>query len=101
MSQEERVLQGTRRPDGTYRKPVRIRAGYKSEELGEAKAYVSKGTVVCPWAHVSIVRSCLLSFLAHHTSNMRCNLRLVDLPFARPGGADAQDVCPRYARGTA
>jgi len=95
MSQEERVLQGTRRPDGTYRKPVRIRAGYKSEELGEAKAYVSKGTVVCPWAHASCLRYRLLSVLGF-------NLRLVDLSCTLlPGGADAQDVCPRYARGTA
>eukprot|EP00457_Paulinella_chromatophora_P016157 gb/GEZN01016903.1/.p1 GENE.gb/GEZN01016903.1/~~gb/GEZN01016903.1/.p1 ORF type:complete len:183 (+),score=55.72 gb/GEZN01016903.1/:39-587(+) len=42
----ERVIEGSRRPDGTYRKPIRIRAGHKTEELDiEARAYVSKGTV--------------------------------------------------------
>eukprot|EP00808_Paulinella_micropora_P032129 g46684.t1 len=44
MAEGERTIEGTRRQDGTYRKPIRVRAGFKSEELDvEARAYVSRG----------------------------------------------------------
>jgi len=43
---EARVVGGTRRKDGTYRKEVKVRPGFKTEELDvEARAYVSKGVI--------------------------------------------------------
>ena len=44
-----RVLPPTRRPDGTLRKEVRIRAGYIPQD--EVQRYVAKGT------HVSAIRA--------------------------------------------
>lgn len=41
----ERVLAATRRPDGTLRKPVRIRAGYTPQD--EVAVYQSKAALVC------------------------------------------------------
>lgn len=42
---EERVIKGTRRPDGTYRKDIKVRESskaFRSEELDrEAKKFVS------------------------------------------------------------
>lgn len=43
----ERILAPTRRPDGTLRKPIRIRAGYVPQE--EVAIYQSKGALV--WYH--------------------------------------------------
>ncbi|XP_024527809.1 partner of Y14 and mago isoform X2 [Selaginella moellendorffii] len=40
---EERILPATRRPDGTMRKAVRIRAGYVAQE--EVAIYQSKGAL--------------------------------------------------------
>lgn len=40
----ERILAPTRRPDGTLRKPVRIRAGYVPQD--EIAIYQSKGALV-------------------------------------------------------
>lgn len=40
----ERILAPTRRPDGTLRKPIRIRAGYVPQE--EVAIYQSKGALV-------------------------------------------------------
>lgn len=42
--QGERVLPGTRRPDGTVRKERRIRAGYTPQE--EQPTFVSAGSAV-------------------------------------------------------
>eukprot|EP00823_Brevimastigomonas_motovehiculus_P002230 TRINITY_DN1399_c0_g1_i1.p1 TRINITY_DN1399_c0_g1~~TRINITY_DN1399_c0_g1_i1.p1 ORF type:complete len:203 (-),score=49.41 TRINITY_DN1399_c0_g1_i1:521-1129(-) len=51
------LVSGTRRPDGSVRKPVKIRHGFKSEELGIPTTYVAKGSQsddtakwVCPTA---------------------------------------------------
>ena len=41
----ERILAPTRRPDGTLRKPIRIRAGYVPQD--EVAIYQSKGALVC------------------------------------------------------
>lgn len=41
----ERVIQGSRRPDGTYRKDVRVRAGYVPQD--EQPVYVPRGALVC------------------------------------------------------
>lgn len=41
----ERILAPTRRPDGTLRKPIRIRAGYVPQD--EVAIYQSKGSRVC------------------------------------------------------
>jgi partner of Y14 and mago protein len=41
----ERFLAASRRPDGTLRKPVRIRAGYTPQD--EVAVYQSKAVVVC------------------------------------------------------
>ncbi|KAJ1686901.1 hypothetical protein LUZ63_018291 [Rhynchospora breviuscula] len=40
----ERIIAPTRRPDGTYRKAIRIRAGYVPQE--EVAIYQSKGTLL-------------------------------------------------------
>lgn len=40
----ERILAPTRRPDGTLRKPVRIRAGYVPQD--EVAIYQSRGSLV-------------------------------------------------------
>lgn len=40
----ERILAPTRRPDGTLRKPVRIRAGYVPQD--EVAIYQSRGALV-------------------------------------------------------
>ncbi|KAG0487071.1 hypothetical protein HPP92_009166 [Vanilla planifolia] len=40
----ERILAPTRRPDGTLRKPIRIRAGYTPQD--EIAIYQSKGTLM-------------------------------------------------------
>ena len=50
LKEGERILAPTRRPDGTLRKPIRIRAGYVPQE--EVAIYQSKGALVCvPLAH--------------------------------------------------
>ncbi|KNA18376.1 hypothetical protein SOVF_071280 [Spinacia oleracea] len=43
LKQGERLVGPTRRPDGTLRKPIRIRAGYTPQE--EVAIYQSKGTL--------------------------------------------------------
>ncbi|KAG2705261.1 hypothetical protein I3760_05G043900 [Carya illinoinensis] len=43
LKEGERILAPTRRPDGTLRKPIRIRAGYVPQE--EVAIYQSKGTL--------------------------------------------------------
>ena len=42
----ERVIPGSRRPDGTYRKEVRVKAGYVPQD--EQPVYQSRGALVCP-----------------------------------------------------
>ena len=44
LKEGERILAPTRRPDGTLRKPIRIRAGYVPQE--EVAIYQSKGALV-------------------------------------------------------
>lgn len=44
LKQGERLVGPTRRPDGTLRKPIKIRAGYVPQE--EVAIYQSKGTLV-------------------------------------------------------
>lgn len=41
---EERVIVGSKRPDGTYRKERRVRAGYVPQD--EQPVYQSKGALV-------------------------------------------------------
>ncbi|KAG4160365.1 hypothetical protein ERO13_D02G232500v2 [Gossypium hirsutum] len=43
LKEGERILEPSRRPDGTHRKPVRIRAGYVPQE--EVAIYQSKGAL--------------------------------------------------------
>ncbi|XP_059433766.1 partner of Y14 and mago [Corylus avellana] len=43
LKEGERLLAPTRRPDGTFRKPIRIRAGYVPQE--EVAIYQSKGAL--------------------------------------------------------
>jgi hypothetical protein len=40
----DRVIQGSRRPDGSYRKDVRVRAGYVPQD--EQPVYVPRGALV-------------------------------------------------------
>lgn len=44
LKEGERVVGPTRRPDGTLRKPIRIRAGYVPQD--EVAIYKSKGALV-------------------------------------------------------
>lgn len=44
QQQEERVIAGSRRPDGTLRKEVRIRAGFTPQD--EQRAYVPAAVLV-------------------------------------------------------
>lgn len=48
----ERILGPTRRPDGSLRKPIRIRAGYVPQD--EVAKYQSKGALVRIFKHVSV-----------------------------------------------
>ncbi|KAK8966367.1 hypothetical protein KSP40_PGU020720 [Platanthera guangdongensis] len=48
----ERILAPTRRPDGTLRKPIRIRAGYTPQD--EVAIYKSKGTLMRKSAEVVV-----------------------------------------------
>lgn len=49
LKEGERILAPTRRPDGTLRKPIRIRAGYVPQD--EVAIYKSKGALVCLLFH--------------------------------------------------
>ncbi|KAJ0011162.1 hypothetical protein Pint_32896 [Pistacia integerrima] len=44
LKEGERILAPTRRPDGTLRKPIRIRAGYVPQD--EVAIYQSKGALL-------------------------------------------------------
>lgn len=44
LKEGERIVAPTRRPDGTLRKPIRIRAGYVPQD--EVAIYQSKGALV-------------------------------------------------------
>ncbi|KAJ4915433.1 partner of Y14-MAGO [Raphanus sativus] len=44
LKEGERILEPTRRPDGTLRKPIRIRAGYVPQD--EVLVYQSKGSLM-------------------------------------------------------
>lgn len=46
MADQHTVIQGSRRPDGTIRKEIRVRAGFRSEE--NTQVYKSRGTQVHP-----------------------------------------------------
>jgi partner of Y14 and mago protein len=45
LEEGERIVTPSRRPDGTLRKPIRIRAGYTPQD--EVAVYQSKGALVC------------------------------------------------------
>lgn len=45
LKEGERIVAPSRRPDGTLRKPIRIRAGYVPQD--EVAIYQSKGSLVC------------------------------------------------------
>ena len=49
----ERVIRGTRRPDGTYRKDVKVRAGYIPQD--EQPVYVPRGAQVRPYSSVKLL----------------------------------------------
>lgn len=49
LKEGERILAPTRRPDGTLRKPIRIRAGYVPQD--EVAIYQSKGSLVILFFH--------------------------------------------------
>lgn len=44
--QSNRVIAASKRPDGTVRKEIRIRDGFRSEELGDVRVYKSLGVLV-------------------------------------------------------
>ena len=57
MSEGERVIRGTRRPDGTYRKDVKVRAGYTPQD--EQPVYVPRGAQVklqYTWRSIAVSR---------------------------------------------
>jgi hypothetical protein len=53
MSEGERVIRGTRRPDGTYRKDLKVRAGYVPQD--EQPVYVPRGAQVCDLATSALI----------------------------------------------
>ena len=53
MSEGERVIRGTRRPDGTYRKDLKVRAGYVPQD--EQPVYVPRGAQVCDFATLALI----------------------------------------------
>lgn len=61
LKEGERILGPTRRPDGTLRKPIRIRAGYVPQD--EVAVYKSKGSQV----HLLLLFCCITIYI--HISN--------------------------------
>lgn len=46
MASEPRVIAASRRKDGTVRKEVKIRPGFRSEELGDITVYKNRNVQV-------------------------------------------------------
>lgn len=61
LKEGERIVAPTRRPDGTLRKPIRIRAGYVPQE--EVAIYQSKGALVCRLRNLCIYVLIIFMFL--------------------------------------
>ncbi|XP_044487880.1 partner of Y14 and mago isoform X2 [Mangifera indica] len=55
LKEGERILAPTRRPDGTLRKPIRIRAGYVPQD--EVAIYQSKGALEVPPGYDPVIDS--------------------------------------------
>ena len=49
----ERLIESTRRPDGTYRRERRVRPGYVPQD--EQPVYQSKGTLVKPVSFLTLL----------------------------------------------
>ena len=62
LKEGERIVEPSRRPDGTLRKPIRIRAGYVPQD--EVVIYQSKGSLV--WSLYSLDTVYVLNLVVSH-----------------------------------
>ena len=71
----ERVIRGTRRPDGTYRKDVKVRAGYTPQD--EQPVYVPRGAQVAYSSTCEIARALYLASHIWRTCNNAITVLLI------------------------
>jgi partner of Y14 and mago protein len=90
----ERIIAPTRRPDGSLRKPIRIRAGYVPQE--EVAIYQSKGALVSPSGPsflglpsflLPLPRLCSISLLLSGWLLVSCSMQM------RKSGSDVPPGC--------
>lgn len=94
LKEGERILAPTRRPDGTLRKPIRIRAGYVPQD--EVAIYQSKGSlVILFFHHVGVCLGCFASFLLNIECLSQWRKEMESSQEVPPGYDPAADAKPK------